>query len=136
MGRPKISPENLGRYIGKIYDDYTKSVDQNVDEACRKVAQKAKTALRNGSQQFDTRWGVGLYSHGWRVSVEEMRRPYWWKHTYVIHNTKNPTMTHLTEYGHAQWYGGRANAYPHIEPVAEKVPQDLSEAAIDAVRRA
>lgn len=133
MARKRVTYENLDKAIKDILDDYTQIVWENVDEATEKVAKKTRLAVANGSKQFDERWGTGKYSGGWRVTKEENARG--WFVTYIVHNKRKPTQTHLLEYGHELNTGGRAKAYPHIEPVAENVPDDLQRETIHAIQR-
>lgn len=131
MGRKRTTFENLDQVVKEILNDYTNVIWDNVDEAAERVAKKARLAVANGSKQFDARWGTGAYSGGWRVLKEK----HGWFTTYVIHNKRKPTQTHLLEYGHELNIGGRAKSYPHIEPVAKNVPDDLQKEVVDAIRR-
>lgn len=147
MGRKKITAESLAKEVQKIINSYQDIVWDNVDDAAKRVAKKARTAVANGSKQFDTRWGEGVYSKGWRVTEE---KGLWWS-SYIVYQKNVPTETHLLEYGHALIPGvrmynrkheliginhaRRARAYPHIKPVAAKVPDDMQKEAISAIQR-
>ena len=147
MGRKKITAETLAKEIQKILGNYQNVVWENVDEAAQKVAKKAKTAVANGSKQFDSRWGEGVYSKGWKVTEE---KGLWWS-SYIVHQKNVPTETHLLEYGHELIPGvpmhnrahefigintaSRAKAYPHIAPVAAKVPDDMQKETLNAIQR-
>lgn len=150
MARTKTTVENLDKAIDKILTSYGDLCWKNIDAVTQKVAKKARTALANESKQFDAtgHWGKGSYSRGWRVKED---RGLWWS-SYVIHNANKPTETHLLEYGHELNSGvrvprphpqtgtfistaTRAKAYPHITPVAEKVPDELQGEVVDAIRR-
>lgn len=150
MARIKTTVDNLDRAILKILNQYGELCWENIDEATQKVAKKVRLAVSNGSKQFDGsgHWGQGSYSRGWRVKEEQKL----WYSSYIIHNATKPTETHLLEYGHELHSGvrvprphpqkgtfystaTRAKAYPHITPVAEKVPDQLQGEVVDAVRR-
>ena len=147
MGRKKITPEQLTKEIKKILNQYGEITWSNVDEAAKKVAKKARTAVANNSRQFNSRWGENVYASGWRVKED---RGLWWS-SYIVHQSKVPTETHLLEYGHELTPGvpmhnrdgefiginhaSRAKAYPHIAPVAQKVPEDMEQEVLNAIRR-
>lgn len=139
MARTKTTVENLDKAIRKILDQYGEITWKNVDEATKKVAKKTRLAVANGSQQFNGHghWGKGAYSRGWRVKED---RGLWWS-SYIVHQANKPYETHLLEYGHeldGVYNGvpqsGRARAFPHIAPVAEKVPDEMQKEVVDAIR--
>ena len=132
MAKHKCTIDELDREVLKIIDKYGDDLKWNVVKAARKVARKGREALSQLSKQFDTRWGKGRYSSGWRVK-EEIDK---WGTTEIIYQWKQPSLTHLLEEGHALWQGGRAKAYPHISVVAEKLPDDFSAECIQAIREA
>lgn len=153
MARTKTTVDNVDKAIANILKKYGELTWENVDAAAVKVAKKARVAVANGSKKFDTKghWGQGNYSKGWRVKET---KGLWWS-SYIIHNAKRPTETHLIEYGHEVHVGvriprpnpnpnhttyvnktnHRAKAQPHIAPVAEKVPDEFQAEVVDAVRR-
>lgn len=131
MARGRTSYKNLDKAIERILNDYAEIVAENVDEAADRIAKKTRLAVANGSRQFDQRWGKKKYSSGWRVQKDD----WGWFISYVVLNQKKPTETHLLEYGHELNVGGRAKAYPHITPVAEKVPESFEKEVINAIRR-
>ena len=150
MARTRTTVDRLNRVISNILNQYGELCWENVDEATEKVAKKVRLAVANGSRQFDTsgHWGSGDYSRGWRVTEEKKL----WYSSYVVYQAIKPTETHLLEYGHELHVGvrvprpkpqtgtfintaSRAKAYPHITPVAEKVPDQLQGEVVDAVRR-
>lgn len=140
MGRQKVTVDNLDKAINKILDQYGEITWHNVDEAMKKIAKKTRTAVANGSKIFDTQghWGRHIYSRGWRVKED---RGLWWS-SYIIHNGTRPTETHLLEYGHEltgvynnQPMSGRTRAFPHIGPVAAKIPDEVQKEVTDAIYR-
>ena len=151
MARTKTTIQNLDKAINKILMQYAQITWSNIDEVTQKIAKKTQLAVRNESKQFDANghWGKGSYSRGWRVAEQ---KGLWWN-SYVVHNAVKPTETHLIEYGHEVKTGipiprpnprkgyfvnettTRAKAYPHIGPVAEKVPDQFQAEVVDAIRR-
>ena len=130
MAKHKVTIDDLDKAVIKIIDQYGKDLQWNVVKAARKVARKGREALSELSKQFDERWGKGKYSSGWRVQEKEDKYGIY----EVIYQSKQPMLTHLLEYGHELWQGGRAKAYPHISVVAEKLPEDFSEEVIKSIR--
>lgn len=153
MARTKTTVDNMDKAIKRILQKYGELTWENVDEVATKVAKKARVAITNKSKEFDTKghWGHGVYSKGWRVKET---RGLWWS-SYIVHNAKRPTETHLIEYGHEVHTGVRiprpnpnpkretyvntttfrAKPQPHIAPVAAKIPDEFQAEVVDAVRR-
>lgn len=130
MARHRVTIDNLDKEVLKIISSYGDGLKYQVVQAARAVANKGRLALARLSKQFDERWGKGKYSSGWRVKMEEDK----YGTTAVIYQAKQPALTHLLEYGHELWQGGRAKAYPHIAPVAEKLPEDFSDECIKRIK--
>ena len=59
---------------------------------------------------------------GWTSADLEKRKNKFGK---VIHNKTHYQLAHLLENGHALWQGGRAQAFEHIAPIAEKAEEGL-----------
>lgn len=140
MGRTKVTVDNLDKALNKILNNYRDLLWENIDEATEKVAKRTRTAVANSSNVFNQagHWGKSKYSRGWRVK----KIPELWYNTYVIHQAAKPYETHLLEYGHeldgvynGQRMTGRTQAFPHIAPAAEKVPDKLQKEVVDAVHR-
>lgn len=121
----KVTVDNLAKAIEDILIDF-----QGVtEEACDKgVTETAKTALKElrsahpaGSGQYGS-WDKS-YNKGWKVMQTKTDKRYHKKAT--IHNATDYQLTHLLEKGHALRGGGRARAFPHIAPVAEKCDEEL-----------
>lgn len=130
MATRKITVDRLGSEIEKIISKYNDELIEKINVVGKRIAQKGRTVLKNDPAGFNTRWGRNKYTSGWRVSEERTRVTV----GYEIHQAKQPTLTHLLENGHAMPNGGRAKAYPHIDPVAEVIAEDFERAVIDVVR--
>ena len=149
MGRAKVTSKNIDSVVQRIMQNYAQEVADNLDKVAEKVAKSGRTALKNESKQFDGKghWGKGNYSSGWRVTkVKNL-----WYRSFVIHNSKRPTETHLLEYGHELTPGvripapngsqgkmlntkSRSKAFPHIDPVGKKVVEEFERGVEIALR--
>lgn len=99
----------LESFQGELMDEVKKSV--------KKEAQSCVKELKETSPKL-----TGDYAEGWRSQVAfesstdiRMR----------IYNSGEYYLTHLLEDGHETVGGGRAPAYPHIAPAAEKSSKRL-----------
>lgn len=133
MGRRRmqITIDQLDQAVKEIIDEYHEVLVEEIDKVAKRTAEEGRDYLKKDPAGFNTRWGKKKYTSGWRVS-EEKTRVYL---SYEIHQHKQPTLTHLLEYGHALKHGGRAKAYPHIDPTAEIVSNKFEKEVYDAVRR-
>lgn len=120
----KIKVDQLAKEIEKTLTDFIGVTEEACDKGVRETAKDAVQALRNahpsGSGQYGS-WDE--YNSGWRVMQTKTDKRYHRKAT--IHNETDYQLTHLLEKGHALANGGRARAFPHIAPVAERCESDL-----------
>lgn len=121
----KVTVDNLANLV----EQYLKEFEGVTVDACdRGITETAKTAvneLRNAHPAGSGKYGSWdkSYNKGWRVMQTKTDKRYHKKAT--IHNATDYQLTHLLEKGHALHGGGRAAAFPHIAPVAEKCDEDL-----------
>lgn len=112
-----IPPEELGSKIKEIMETWGGATESAVHLAINKTAEYAVNELHNahpsGSGKYSS-WSN--YNGGWDVSSLRSGR-YLSK---TVYNSKSAGLTHLLERGHALANGGRAQAFPHIAPVAER----------------
>ena len=120
----KIKVDQLTKEIEKALTEFVGVTEEACDKGVRETAKDAVQALRNahpaGSGQYGS-WDE--YNRGWKVMQTKTDKRYHRKAT--IHNATDYQLTHLLEKGHALANGGRARAFPHIAPVAERCETDL-----------
>lgn len=121
----KVTVDNLASTIMKELEEYRDVTDEAVEKGVSETAKEAVQELRNahpsGSGQYGS-WDK-KYNKGWKVMQTKRDKRYHKKAT--IHNATDYQLTHLLEKGHALRQGGRARAFPHIAPVAEKCEDKL-----------
>lgn len=121
----KVTVNNLASAIMKELEEYRDVTDEAVEKGVSETAKEAVQELRNahpsGSGQYGS-WDK-KYNKGWKVMQTKRDKRYHKKAT--IHNATDYQLTHLLEKGHALRQGGRARAFPHIAPVAEKCEDKL-----------
>lgn len=109
--------------VNKTLEKYAEDATATTKEVTKTVAQKGAQAVRKASASA---YGVGRYSKGWKVTMDENRLGV----TAIIHNT-TPGLPHLLEKGHANRDGGRTPGRVHIAPVEEELvklfPRELEE---------
>lgn len=118
MASKKISLENLGTEINKIFEEYKGDVESNLDEITKKVGKKGAQALKNESLAAfpDSKKHKKRYGSTW-TSRADKERLYT---TVTIYNSQ-PGLPHLLEYGHASRNGGRVDGREHISSVEESL---------------
>lgn len=131
--------DDLSAELKKILEEYSKDAYKTIELAGKEVSEKGRLALKDSSMRM---FNKNLrkkknskgelvpeykYATGWRVAVE-IGRMYV---SYEIHNKNQPTLTHLLEYGHELWQGGRWDPpQEHIAPVEEKLEKEFVEKII------
>lgn len=123
----KIKPEDLAREIQKTFEEFQNATDDAVAQGVVQCANEAVNDLRNAHPPGSGKYGSwNSYNASWkRTNLKKKKRG---KYSDIVHNEKHYQLTHLLERGHALNNGGRAQAFPHIAPVAEKVEAKLIEA--------
>lgn len=123
----KIPIDRLTAEINKILTEYGDQVQQNVDEAAKKVTKAGVKAVKgNASSTFG---GSGKYASGWTSKFEKGRL----SSQGIIYNGTVPGLPHLLEHGHANRNGGRTPGRPHIAPVEQQIIKDFEEAVKKAI---
>ena len=120
-----IRVDKLDKEFMDILETFRNATDEVVDQAVTMTAKESVQELKNahpaGSGQYGS-WDKS-YNKGWKIMQTKTDKRYHKKAT--IHNATDYQLTHLLEKGHALRNGGRARAFPHIAPVAEKAEQNL-----------
>lgn len=119
----RIDPDELTKALNDTLQAYAQVTEEAALEGCKETAQKAEEELHNAHPAGSERWGSwDEYNKGWTTSEVTKKNH---KISVVVHNKTKYQLTHLLEKGHALVNGGRARAFPHIEPVAEKAEDEL-----------
>ena len=121
----KIQAADLRSVVDDILGDYAENVDEAVGKAVENTAKQAVKALKRGGAGFSDK----QYSKGWTKKVTKHRL----YSEATVYNKTQGHLTHLLEFGHALRSGGRARAFPHIEPVNEKVPEMFQDSFTEAL---
>lgn len=122
----KTSIDNLSEAFMAELNKYKNACDENADEAVKITAKEAVQELRNANPPGSGRYGSWkAYNKGWTVT--QTKRDKREHKSATVHNKDHYQLTHLLEKGHALAQGGRAKAFPHIAPVAERVEEKLIE---------
>lgn len=121
----KVTVDNLASAIMKELEEYRDVTDEAVEKGVSETAKEAVKELRNAHPSGSGKYGSWdkKYNKGWKVMQTKRDKRYHKKAT--IHNETDYQLTHLLEKGHALRQGGRASAFPHIAPVAEKCEDKL-----------
>ena len=113
-----IGPDAFAGELTALLRDATEEVRENAAKAVRSAARSMASDLRSSSPQ-----DRGEYAGGWTATDTTTANDEGCY--FVVHNRAKPTLTHLLEEGHEQWYMGRDLGYrtagrPHIAPAFEK----------------
>lgn len=118
MASKKVTLENLGKEINKIFEEYQEDIESNLDEITKKVGKKGAQALKNESLAAfpDSKKHRKRYGSTWTSRADKGRL----YTTVTIYNSQ-PGLPHLLEYGHASRNGGRVDGREHISSVEESL---------------
>ena len=120
-----IKPSELARAVNDILEDWQGVTDEAAKRGVQKAAEEAVSDLRGAHPPGSEKYGSwAAYNNGWTSRKDSSKKGVY---TQVVHNKKKYQLTHLLENGHAIKGGGRARAFPHIAPVAEKIEDKLLE---------
>ena len=99
--------QDISNEIAQALSQYTSEVEAEMDIIKSDVADETVNMLKANSPQGRR----GKYAKGWSKKKDGT--------SYIIHNSTDAGLTHLTERGHAKRNGGRTQAQPHIS-IAEQ----------------
>lgn len=105
--------------VRETVDEDQSAVEENVKAAADKCTRELRSkAWKNGGTRYSSGW-----ESDYKVGPEGHARA-------VVHNTSQPSLTHLLENGHELFVGGhdtgrRVPAYKHIEPAYEHAKDEL-----------
>lgn len=112
---------DLSKEINDVLDEYTDEVIEVTNKAINKVAYSSVKKLKTAGDFKDR---TGKYRKSWN---QKQGKGFMGIKPRVVYNSKHYRLTHLLEYGHATRNGGRARAYPHIEPVEKEGVKELEQ---------
>lgn len=124
MSDNRIEINRLTSEVEAILNDFIdaeqSAINKEIKQAGKAALKELKTETPSGAGKFKD-WDE--YQAGWRMKNEVDALG---NNTVIIGNAKKPGLTHLLEEGHILAGGrGRAKAFPHIQPVAERAFDDL-----------
>ena len=116
----KVTVDNLAKAIMKELEEFKDVTEEACDKGVSETAKEALSKLHNAHPSGSGKYGSwDKYNKGWTVKKTKRDK------TATIHNATDYQLTHLLEKGHALKGGGRAQAFPHIAPVAEECETKL-----------
>lgn len=128
----KVSVDRFAKEIQRTLEEFMDVTEEDVQTAIEQTGSEAVNELQAaappGSGKYQS-WAQ--YNRGWGKTKEFKKRG---KSTVIVHNRRRYQLTHLLEKGHALKGGGRARAFPHIAPVAEKMEKVLFDNIKKAIR--
>ena len=118
-----IKPDQLAQTIIKTLEEYEGVTEEAAASGVIMTARAAVEELHNAKPEGAGVYGSwDQYNNSWEAADLTKKKNLYGK---VIHNKKHYQLAHLLENGHALAGGGRARAFPHIAPVAEKAEEEL-----------
>lgn len=122
-----IRPDQLTEAVMSQLTEYADMTADAMKDAVDKAAKTVKKEIQAGAPK-DT----GAYKKSWRIKTTKNKSHDVKK---TVYSAKKYRLTHLLEHGHALRNGGRARAFPHIEPAAELGERQLIQDIESALRR-
>lgn len=123
MSDVTVAPVQLENAFESFLSSFEGECEADVDRAVRKGANECRNSLKKGSPKDS-----GRYAEGWKSKLTSR----FGTTEATIYNATKPTLTHLLEFGHEKWVGGRDTgervpAKPHIEAAYERGVAKLKE---------
>lgn len=114
----KIKADDLAKTVQGLIDKFGVTAESVMADAVWKTAGTVVKDLKK-SGSFG---GTGEYKKSWSRKLTKKRL----YATATVYNKEHGSLTHLLEFGHVIKSGGRvvgsADAFPHIAPVNDRVP--------------
>lgn len=121
-----IKPDQLAETVKRTLQEFQGVTEEAVAKGVVECANSAVDELRSAHPPGSEKYGSwDRYNASWKRS--KLKNTKKGGYSEVIHNEKHYQLAHLLEKGHAVRGGGRARAFPHIAPVAEKAEEKLLE---------
>lgn len=126
MSKQSVTIEQLASVIMSGLREYASLTTSDVKKAVRRAANTAKKDI-NKSAPVRT----GRYKESWRIrTVQETSGGL----SMEVYSPSRYMLAHLLEYGHANRYGGRTRAIPHIAPAEAHAKEQLHEDIMRALK--
>lgn len=123
----KIDSMDLSKTVQKLMKEYGDDVTEITRRLVKKAGNEARDKLKQKSPKltgdYAKAWTAGNYV--WSALGAEIS---------VYIKTRDYSLTHLLEKGHAKRGGGRVQAFPHIKPVEKETHEELEKNLIQAVK--
>ena len=128
----------------ELLKEYKKEVEDVIEDCAQEASEytlkmvKEKSPRTPPASRDPWRKGKTHYRTGWKVDFENLGGLIG---RFVIHNAKEPTLTHLLENGHAVapgWqyrFGKRVDGKPHIKPSEEAGAKYYHKLLVDKLSR-
>ena len=126
-----ISPEDLAAEISVILEQFKDATEITLKDAVDASTKEIVAELRETSPKQPN---GGDYAKSWTRSGNVMKgRPGYARICYV----KSPhyRLTHLLEYGHALWQGGRAKPHPHIAKAEQAGIESFERKLVEGLKK-
>lgn len=118
-----INPDQLAEAIKKALEEFEGVTEEAVRAGVTQTAKEAVSDLQGAQPSGSGRYGSWTsYNNGWTATKTTAGKK---SIGAVVHNKSHYQLAHLLENGHALKNGGRAQAFPHIAPVAEQAEDNL-----------
>ncbi|WP_100065115.1 hypothetical protein [Miniphocaeibacter massiliensis] len=106
---------NLDKELSSIIDEYVSGVRSGLDNLGAEVAEKGLKEIKKLAPRDRPK-----YYKGFSITTQYLGV----NNTFVLHNEKIPSLTHLTEFGAATRSGGRTSATPHFAPTEKLMVEE------------
>lgn len=102
--------------VVSILDDYSKYIQEGIEDSAVEVAKKGASTLKKTSPVNKKKTShKGKYAKGWRTKTEKS----FGSVNVIIHNATDYQLTHLLEKPHLTRNGGITKPNVHIKPVED-----------------
>lgn len=119
-----VRPEELQKAVNDILENFRDATAETCKEAVKLSKKEALRELHNANPSGSGKYGSWAdYNKSW--TSRDSNKDKYYHYVSTIYNKDHYRLTHLLEKGHALPQGGRAQAYPHIAPVAERAEENL-----------